>query len=75
MIGFDDRHLDVRIVVDVGMQNGRSVRRGHNLGASHNLFGRLYITAVGPFHRKIVKNSMQALQPSRAAAVRTAAFG
>lgn len=54
VLGFDDRHLDFRIVVDVAPADiGRRVTIT-TLVARHNLFGRLYLAAVMPFHKRIV---------------------
>jgi hypothetical protein len=49
VMGFDDRHLDFRIVVTVnaGMASVTTIVR------RHNLLGRLYLTAIMPFHRRI----------------------
>ncbi len=49
VLGFDDRHLDFRIVV--GVAQGRA--RLTTLVRRHNLFGRLYLAAILPFHRRI----------------------
>lgn len=54
VLGFDDRHLDFRIVVDSAQ--GRISFT--TLVKRHNLFGRLYIAAVTPFHRLIVRNAL-----------------
>jgi hypothetical protein len=54
VLGFDDRHLDFRVVVDVlGDDAGRRVV-ATTLVRTHNLFGRTYLKAVMPFHRVIV---------------------
>jgi len=62
VVGFDDRHLDFRVVVDVA--------RGEQVTATtvvktHNLLGRVYLAVVLPFHRLIVRNMLQRafLQP------------
>ncbi len=50
VMGFDDRHLDFRIVVTVisGTMTVTTIVRRHNLA------GRAYLAAVLPFHRLIV---------------------
>ncbi len=54
VLGFDDRHLDFRVVVDVmGDDTARRVM-ATTLVRTHNLFGRSYLRAVLPFHRIIV---------------------
>lgn len=62
VLGFDDRHLDFRIVVDVA-EDGAAENRVSvtTLVKRHNLFGRLYIAAVTPFHRLIVRNALGGL--------------
>lgn len=53
--GFDDHHLDFRIVVDVGpANNGRAVTVT-TLVLTHNRLGRAYLTIIVPFHRMIAK--------------------
>lgn len=52
--GFDDRHLDFRIVVDVsGGVPGQQVS-ATTLVKTNNLLGRIYLTIIMPFHRLIV---------------------
>jgi hypothetical protein len=53
VLGFDDRHLDFRVVVDVMGDEARRVM-ATTLVRTHNLFGRTYLKAVMPFHRIIV---------------------
>lgn len=53
--GFDDHHLDFRVVVDV-VRSGR----GQNVTATtlvltHNLLGRVYLAIILPFHRLVVR--------------------
>jgi len=56
--GFNDKHLDFRVVVDVaaagpGSQTGQRVT-ATTLVKTHNVFGRLYLAIILPFHRLIV---------------------
>lgn len=56
VLGFDDRHLDFRVLVDVAdMGAGRQSVTTSTLVKTHNTFGRLYLAIVKPFHRIIVK--------------------
>ncbi len=59
VLGFNDSHLDFRIVVDVeplGEAEGKvSVT---TLVRRHNAFGRFYIAVVTPFHRLIVRTML-----------------
>ncbi|MGL4243616.1 MAG: DUF2867 domain-containing protein [Beijerinckiaceae bacterium] len=55
VLGFDDRHLDFRIVIDV--TTGADARRAVTATTfvkTHNPLGRAYLNAVLPFHRVIV---------------------
>jgi hypothetical protein len=57
--GFNDRHLDFRVVVDV-----EPSRPGHQVTATtlvktHNLFGRAYLAVILPFHRMIVRSLLR----------------
>jgi len=54
VMGFDDAHLDFRIVVEVAPE-----RRGRRITATtfvrtRNRLGRFYLTAVKPFHRVVI---------------------
>lgn len=59
VLGFDDRHLDFRIVVDLEEQESRQLVSVTTLVRRKNLFGRFYLLAVGPFHRRIVPATMR----------------
>ncbi|TBN19986.1 DUF2867 domain-containing protein [Agrobacterium cavarae] len=59
VLGFDDRHLDFRIVVDLEERTGGTLVRVTTLVRRKNLFGRMYLLAVGPFHRRIVPATMR----------------
>jgi len=51
VLGFDDRHLDFRLVVDVA--NGTATLT--TLVRRHNLLGKAYLFAILPFHRQIAQ--------------------
>jgi Protein of unknown function (DUF2867) len=56
--GFNDKHLDFRVVIDVaasgaGSASGQQVT-ATTLVKTHNLFGRIYLAVITPFHRLIV---------------------
>lgn len=56
--GFDDKHLDFRAVIDVAASwpdsdAGQQVT-ATTLVRTHNLFGRIYLAIILPFHRLIV---------------------
>jgi hypothetical protein len=57
--GFNDHHLDFRIVVDVAPVDGRDQQvTATTLVLTHNWLGRAYLTAILPFHRLITKSML-----------------
>ena len=57
--GFDDHHLDFRIVVDVAPAgSGRDVT-ATTVVLTHNRFGRAYLAAIIPFHRLVAKSMLR----------------
>jgi Protein of unknown function (DUF2867) len=58
--GFDDHHLDFRIVVDVTPVQGSRDQEvtATTLVLTHNLLGRAYLTAIMPFHRLITRSML-----------------
>jgi hypothetical protein len=56
--GFNDYHLDFRIVVDVNGVEARQVT-STTLVRTHNLMGRVYLTLVMPFHKLVVRSMMR----------------
>jgi len=59
ILGFADRHLDFRVVMDVVRADGGSAVTATTLVRLNNLFGRLYLTAITPFHRVIVRTMLK----------------
>jgi hypothetical protein len=54
--GFDDSHLDFRIVVDVAPAGDASqFVTSTTLVRTHNLVGRVYLAIIMPFHRLIAR--------------------
>ena len=55
VLGFDDKHLDFRIIVEVGggFATVTTVVRWHNL------WGRAYLAAIMPFHRAIAARMIE----------------
>lgn len=64
--GFNDYHLDFRVVVDVGSgTTGRQVT-ATTLVLTHNLLGRTYLTLITPFHKLVVRSMMKGIvEPAR----------
>jgi Protein of unknown function (DUF2867) len=55
VLGFDDKHLDFRIVIDVLTLDAASRRvTATTLVKRNNLFGHVYLATVMPFHKLIV---------------------
>ena len=64
--GFDDSHLDFRIVVDVSGNGASRQVTSTTLVRTHNLLGRTYLTLIMPFHKLVVRNMMgRIVEPSR----------
>jgi hypothetical protein len=59
VVGFDDRHLDFRVIVDVA-DTGQGQRvTATTLVKTHNLFGRTYLATILPFHRLIARRMLR----------------
>jgi Protein of unknown function (DUF2867) len=56
--GFDDKHLDFRIVVDIAPEAVGQTVTLSTLIRRHNWAGRVYLQAVLPFHRAIIKGAL-----------------
>ena len=53
--GFDDSHLDFRVVVDVAPSGQRQRVTATTLVLTHNRLGRAYLAIILPFHRLVVR--------------------
>jgi hypothetical protein len=58
--GFNDHHLDFRIVVDVAPADGSLDQEvtATTLVLTHNRLGRAYLAAILPFHRLVTKSML-----------------
>ncbi|MDB5632812.1 MAG: hypothetical protein JWR49_1667 [Tardiphaga sp.] len=56
--GFDDSHLDFRVVVDVAAAGQGKRVTATTIVLTHNLLGRVYLTVIMPFHRLIVRSML-----------------
>ena len=54
VMGFDDAHLDFRVVVEVTPDGSGQQVTATTFVRTRNRLGRLYLAAVKPFHRMIV---------------------
>ncbi|MDO6964898.1 DUF2867 domain-containing protein [Rhizobium alvei] len=60
VLGFDDKHLDFRIIVDVFEDDPNKKSFGVSTYVRrHNLLGHIYMMFVAPFHRRIVPATMR----------------
>jgi Protein of unknown function (DUF2867) len=57
--GFDDRHLDFRVVVDVATCDDGQRVTATTLVLTHNWLGRTYLAIILPFHRLIVRSMLR----------------
>jgi len=53
--GFNDSHLDFRVVVDVATSGDSQRVTLTTLVLTHNLLGRVYLAIILPFHRLIAR--------------------
>ena len=53
--GFNDHHLDFRVVVDVAPAGAGQQVTTTTLVLTHNLLGRAYLAVIMPFHRLIAR--------------------
>ncbi|WFU24679.1 DUF2867 domain-containing protein [Bradyrhizobium sp. CB1717] len=64
--GFNDSHLDFRIVVDVAGDAARRQATLTTLVRTNNLLGRTYLTLITPFHKLVARGMMgRIVEPAR----------
>ena len=56
--GFNDSHLDFRVVVDVANQGAGQQVTATTLVKTHNRLGRIYLAIILPFHRLVVRSML-----------------
>jgi hypothetical protein len=62
--GFNDYHLDFRIVIDVaGAATDRQVT-ATTLVRTHNWLGRTYLALITPFHKLVARGMMECIVPA-----------
>ncbi|CAN7628712.1 DUF2867 domain-containing protein [Bradyrhizobium sp. LjRoot220] len=57
--GFNDKHLDFRVVVDVATSGAAKEVTATTLVLTHNWLGRTYLAVIMPFHRLIVRSLLR----------------
>jgi hypothetical protein len=60
VLGLDDWHLDFRLIVETRQEGSHTSLRATTLVKRKNLFGRVYILFVTPFHKLIVRRALLA---------------
>ncbi|WP_413988327.1 DUF2867 domain-containing protein [Labrys okinawensis] len=63
--GFDDKHLNFRVVVDVSAPSAPRKVTLTTVVLTHNLLGRAYLAAVLPFHRIVARAMLQQVAENR----------
>lgn len=53
--GFDDSHLDFRVLIDVAPSGNGQRITATTLVLTHNWLGRIYLTIILPFHRLVAR--------------------
>jgi hypothetical protein len=61
ILGEDDKHLDFRISFRVDESDPRRISLA-TLVHAHNLYGRVYLKLILPFHNRIVRSRLDALR-------------
>lgn len=57
--GFNDHHLDFRVVIDVAPSGTGQQVTATTLVLTHNLLGRTYLALIMPFHRLVVRTMLR----------------
>jgi Protein of unknown function (DUF2867) len=57
--GFNDNHLDFRVVVDVAPDGAGQQVTATTLVRTHNRLGRAYLAVITPFHRLVVRSMLR----------------
>lgn len=64
--GFDDSHLDFRLVVEIAGETTLRHVTSTTLVRTNNLLGRTYLALIMPFHKLVVRSMMgRILEPVR----------
>ena len=59
VLGFNDKHLDFRIVIETKPGNGTQTDVSLATAVKwHNIWGRLYLAVIMPFHKLIVRTML-----------------
>ena len=58
VLGFDDKHLNFRIVIEVENVHSNTFVYSSTYVQTHNILGKAYLFMVKPFHKLIVAQSL-----------------
>jgi hypothetical protein len=62
VLGFNDSHLDFRVVIDVAPVDTDQRVTATTIVLMHNWVGWTYITIIKPFHRMVVRSMLKQVQ-------------
>lgn len=62
--GFNDRHLDFRVVIDAASSGASQQVTATTLVLTHNRLGRAYLALIMPFHRMVVRTMLRQVAQS-----------
>lgn len=60
--GFDDNHLDFRVVIDLAPSGSGQSVTATTVVLTHNMVGRTYLAIIKPFHRIVVRTMLKQVQ-------------
>jgi hypothetical protein len=60
--GFNDSHLDFRVVIDVAPASTGQCITATTIVLMHNWIGRTYLSIIKPFHRMVVRSMLKQVQ-------------
>lgn len=60
--GFNDSHLDFRVVIDVAPAGSGQRVTATTIVLMHNWTGRTYLSIIKPFHRMVVRSMLKQVQ-------------
>jgi hypothetical protein len=59
LAGFNDMHLDFRVVVEVAAAGAGQRVTATTVVLMHNWLGRIYLAVIKPFHRMVVRSALK----------------
>jgi hypothetical protein len=72
--GFNDSHLDFRVVVDVASAGSSQQVTTTTLVLTHNWLGRTYLAVIMPFHRLVTRSMLRQVAGSTHDPIRRSVF-